>query len=319
MMVPRLALMSALLFLPQLASAQGPKTPNPYPPGLTARAVAMTAACRATGGKPINGDRPFVYSQYDLTGDGRPEYILDEAGFGCSGKAGLFVTPTGAPLQVFDGATGASLYRGLAYTFQVTKDRGPRLLLTLRGPACSPNAMATTTCQRPLTWNAATRAFTGAPQLAAAPPTGQTKPSPTPTPAPAGSMTLTAAEKAAAFRAAGFKLEGGQWKACGDPGTLSYSPGAIEAVTDLNADGRPEVVITEGGTYCFGNTGTGFVILTKAQNGYWTIVAQETGMFIPLKTRANGWLEIMVGGPGFTHPVIRFNGRAYAAHRQMKE
>lgn len=317
MMIRRLAPLCALLFLPQFAAAQAPKVANPYPPGLTARAVAMTAACRATGGKPANGDRPFVYSQYDLTGDGRPDFVLDEAGFGCSNRAGLFVTPNGAPLQVFDGATGASVYRGLAYTFQITRDRRPRLLVTLRGAVCGPNALATTTCQRPLTWNAQTRAFTGAPQLAAAPQV--TPPKPAPTTAPTGAMTLTAADRTAVFRAAGFKLEGGQWKACGDPGTASYTPGQIETVTDLNADGRPEAVVTEGSVYCFGNTGSGFVILSKGQNGSWTIVSQETGLFIPLKTRANGWLEIMVGGPGFTHPVIRFNGKAYALHRQMKE
>ena len=132
-------------------------------------------------------------------------------------------------------------------------------------------------------------------------------------------MTLTTADKAAVFRAAGFKQEGGSWKSCGDPGTASYTPGEIETVTDLNADGRPEVVVTEGSVYCFGNTGTGFSVVSRTANGSWSVVATETGMFMPLKSRANGWLEIMVGGPGFTHPVIRYNGKEYVRHRQMQE
>lgn len=68
---------------------------------------------------------------------------------------------------------------------------------------------------------------------------------------------LTPADRTAAFRAAGFTWENGHWSACGDPGTASYSPGQIETVRDINGDGRVDAVITEGGTYCFGMTGTG--------------------------------------------------------------
>ena len=66
---------------------------------------------------------------------------------------------------------------------------------------------------------------------------------------------LSPADQAAAFKAAGFKLKGKRWQACDDP-TPTYSPGAIEDVRDINGDGLPEAVITEGGTYCYGNTPT---------------------------------------------------------------
>lgn len=42
----------------------------------------------------------------------------------------------------------------------------------------------------------------------------------------------------------------------GGPGT--YEPGRIEERRDLNGDGKPEAIITEGGTYCYGNTGAAF-------------------------------------------------------------
>ena len=56
---------------------------------------------------------------------------------------------------------------------------------------------------------------------------------------------LSPADEAAAFRAAGYKLKGKQWRACDDP-TPSYTPGAVAEVRDLNGDGLPEVVLTEG-------------------------------------------------------------------------
>src|SRR4029453_11972593 len=55
----------------------------------------------------------------------------------------------------------------------------------------------------------------------------------------AAQATLSPADQAAAFTAAGFKRVAGAWRACEDPGTASYQAGEIEQVVDLNGDGRP--------------------------------------------------------------------------------
>lgn len=129
---------------------------------------------------------------------------------------------------------------------------------------------------------------------------------------------LTAADHAAAFRAAGFKFIGGKWSACGDPGTPSYSPGQIETVRDLNGDGRPEAVITEGGTYCFGMTGTGYTVVSKRADGTWKRITNGTGIPNFLATKGvGGWPDIEVGGPGFCFPVERWNGKAYVLNRHQ--
>lgn len=134
---------------------------------------------------------------------------------------------------------------------------------------------------------------------------------------PAG---LSPADKAAAFRAAGFKLQRGQWQACGDPGTASYTPGAVETVKDINGDGRPEAVLTEGSVYCFGNTGTGYKIVTKQADGTWKLVTQNAGIASFLATRGvGGWMDIEVGGPGFCFPIERWNGREYTLNRHQYE
>ena len=119
--------------------------------------------------------------------------------------------------------------------------------------------------------------------------------------------------------AAWFTLKGKQWRNCDDP-TPTYSPGAIAEVRDLNGDGRPEAVITEGGTYCFGHTGAGYTVVSQQAGGGWKKLAGGTGIasFLPTKGKG-GWPDIEVGGPGFCFPVERWNGKAYVFHRHQYE
>jgi hypothetical protein len=126
-----------------------------------------------------------------------------------------------------------------------------------------------------------------------------------------------ATEQAAIFTAAGFKKSRGQWRTdCGAPGNGPYDPGAIETYGDLNGDGRPEAVVTEGGSYCYGNTGTGFRLLSKQANGAWRKLYDSPGVAEFLKTRGVANMpDLSVGGPGFCFPVLRWNGKAYVASR----
>jgi hypothetical protein len=125
--------------------------------------------------------------------------------------------------------------------------------------------------------------------------------------------SIPAAEQAAIFKAAGFSESAGKWRTdCDQPDSGSYEPGAIETYRDVNGDGRPEAVITEGGTFCYGNTGTGFWLLTKPASGTWTVLYQSPGIAEFLKTRGVSQMpDMSVGGPGFCFPVLRWNGKAY--------
>lgn len=138
--------------------------------------------------------------------------------------------------------------------------------------------------------------------------------------APAG-HTLAAADKAAAFAAAGFTFAGGEWKSgnCDGSESASYSPGAIEAVSDLNADGRPEAIIVENGAICFGNTGVQFTLVSKRADGRWTRIYQSQGIPQILASRVNGWAEIEVGVPGPCQPIIQWNGKTYEIGRRHDE
>lgn len=130
---------------------------------------------------------------------------------------------------------------------------------------------------------------------------------------------LSPPEESAAFKAAGYKLKGKQWRSCDDP-SASYAPGAIQEVRDANGDGLPEVVITEGGTFCYGNTGAGYSLVSKQPNGGWKLVTSGTGMLSFLTTKGvGGWPDIEIGGPGFCFPVERWNGKQYVLHRYEYE
>lgn len=138
--------------------------------------------------------------------------------------------------------------------------------------------------------------------------------------AAASIATLPPADIAAAFRAAGFTRQNGQWKNCDDPGTAGYSPGKVETVRDLNGDGRPEAIIVESSSFCHGEAGQGYVLVSKQANGRWLRITDGSGMIDILKTRGvANWPDLSIGGPGFCFPVERWNGKAYALHRFQYE
>ncbi len=126
--------------------------------------------------------------------------------------------------------------------------------------------------------------------------------------------TLSKAEQATLFKAAGAVQRKGKWVICADD---PQARGAqIETVHDLNGDGRPEALITEGGSFCYGATEAGFTLLSKQADDRWRVMATSTGMAEFLKTRgADNWPDISVGGPGFCFPVLRWNGKEYKLQR----
>ncbi|WP_338242985.1 hypothetical protein [Aurantiacibacter hainanensis] len=122
------------------------------------------------------------------------------------------------------------------------------------------------------------------------------------------------------FTAAGFQYADGAWRRCGDPGTASYEPGQIARRGDFNADGLPDAIVTEGGTYCFGMSGLGYTLVSLSADGTWRILDDRVGIPEFLETSGiDGWPDIEVGGPGFCFPVVRWNGSVYEVNRREYE
>jgi hypothetical protein len=132
---------------------------------------------------------------------------------------------------------------------------------------------------------------------------------------------LSAADRAAAFRAAGFTQVGRQWKSCQDGSDAgSYSPGSVDTVRDINGDGLLDAVLIESSAMCYGMTGQSFWLVSKQAGGAWRLITSEIGIptFLPRRA-ATGWPEIEIGGPGFCFPVQRWNGSNYATYRFQYE
>jgi hypothetical protein len=129
---------------------------------------------------------------------------------------------------------------------------------------------------------------------------------------------LSAADRAAVFKASGAVQRHGQWFACVDD--PHGGEAEIGEVRDLDGDGRPEVVVVGHGTFCYGHAETGYTLLSKQADGGWKRMDANSGIPEFLQTRGkDGWPDISVGGPGFCFPVLRWNGREYAVHRHEYE
>ena len=134
--------------------------------------------------------------------------------------------------------------------------------------------------------------------------------------------TVPPAETGAIFMAAGFVRRGAVWKSgnCDGAESESYSPGTIQEYRDINADGRPDAIVIEGGAICYGMTGMHFWLLSKQPSGAWVRMYDETAMPSFLATKGvGGWPDIELGGPGFCFPVWRWTGKQYRLHRHQYE
>jgi hypothetical protein len=253
--------------------------------GFTIRGAQILNLC----GKPAQ-PRPTAV---DLNGDGKPEAIVTDAAdptcYGPGGVKAAVIVREPSGWRLIGGAMGP-------IKVLQTATRGWRDY-TIDAPGCQP------------VWGWNGQDYT----LKSNCPAGGAQPAraaAAPPPPPAGA----AADREAAFRVAGFPAVRGRHPAC------DKSQEATIEVRDLNGDGRPDAVVTDYGSECYGMTGQGFVIVTKDAAGAWKQLFGSQGIPTFLPTRGvGGWPDIENGGPGFCHPVMRWNGRDYAIVRMKAE
>ena len=122
---------------------------------------------------------------------------------------------------------------------------------------------------------------------------------------------MNPAPQAAPGKAPGVKDHGNHRESSHDSRGREV-PGAIDKVQDLNGDGLPEAIITEGSTACFGDTGVGYTLVSKQADGNWKVMSRGVGILLVLGARGkDGWPDLEIGGPGFCFPVERWNGSEY--------
>jgi hypothetical protein len=265
-------------------------------------------------GAPASPKITFV----DMNGDGRKEALFIDAG-GCykpDGR-GYAVATKGADGSwrgILSGVGSVQTTGSMANGWFVlsTSSAGKTQTLTYNGQSYASGpiaaAVAPPSPARPGVGPSATAA--SSPPKAGA------------SPAAASTAKPSAAGDAAIFRAAGLKQTRRGWESgCDDPSAGAvYDPARIEERKDLNGDGRPDAVVTEGGSYCYGNTGTAFWIVSQQANGTWKLIYNQPGIAEFLKTKGvGGWPDILAGGPGFCFPELRWNGTTYKINRYSYE
>jgi hypothetical protein len=90
-------------------------------------------------------------------------------------------------------------------------------------------------------------------------------------------------------------------------------------MADLNGDKKTEVFVSLGSTCMFGFAGTGVFLFTQDAPGRWQSHNLGAGAVVVQETHHMGYADVMVGGPGFCHPVQRWNGKTYEFHRKLAE
>jgi hypothetical protein len=103
------------------------------------------------------------------------------------------------------------------------------------------------------------------------------------------------------------------------PSLLAGSGDIQVATEDLNGDQRPEVFVSLGSSCLFGSAGTGVSLFIKDASGQWQHHDLGAGMYSVEKTRHQGYADVMIGGPGFCQPVLRWDGSTYVFDHQVAE
>lgn len=144
----------ALLGVPRTAATHG------QPPQVLLDAAGrLDRACENAGGRPARG--AFLIAQ-DFSGDGVPDYLVNEGNYECSGRPNAFVEDKQAHVDIYvaDGRGGATLvYRDRLLAVRVLDGRPHRVQVAQRGAGCGASSTAATECGGTLRWNARENAF----------------------------------------------------------------------------------------------------------------------------------------------------------------
>jgi hypothetical protein len=101
---------------------------------------------------------------------------------------------------------------------------------------------------------------------------------------------------------------------------LLVEGGDIQVATeDLNGDGYPEVIVSLGSSCMYGAAGIGVTLFIKDKAGRWQPHNLGAGMYSVQESQHQGYADLMLGGPGFCHPVLAWNGTTYVFDRKQAE
>ena len=162
-MLNRTGVIASTALLLVLGSVRA-QTPTKYPAAVDAKIAELAKDCHGFGKFEAS---PGFVTVADLTGDGVPDYILDEGRIGCKQAASMFQGSLGFSVEIFAGSAkgGAAeaFSHGVVALHLDEHSKPATLYLAVGGPLCGQHVTPDTpfadmeSCWRPVRWNAATR------------------------------------------------------------------------------------------------------------------------------------------------------------------
>ncbi|NCT82379.1 MAG: hypothetical protein GXC94_04500 [Comamonadaceae bacterium] len=135
----------------------------PLPSPVRAVVDAMSADCRAAGGKP--GASPGLVGTVDVDGDGRDDHVIYTGAFECEGAESLFNGAGGGSVRIFLGTAAGGAKPVFEHGAEGMRVERRRLWLAVGGPLCGQKVTEDMprsemqACWRPLQWDAGRKAL----------------------------------------------------------------------------------------------------------------------------------------------------------------
>jgi len=132
---------------------------------------------------------------------------------------------------------------------------------------------------------------------------------------------LNVAEKNQVATALGFILSNNKDQPFAlDAESKDYPFAATVLPTDMNKDGKEEIFVLFGNSFTSGHTGSSISLFIKNTSGVYKNHLGFPGTLPDaLSTVSQGYPDLLIGGPGFEFPVLRWNGKTYVNHHMVKD
>jgi hypothetical protein len=132
---------------------------------------------------------------------------------------------------------------------------------------------------------------------------------------------LTTEQKSEIFSKTGFYISKDKKQfVTGTSPDEDYPFEAFVYPLDLNADGKEEVCIVFGNTFTSGQAGSSVLLLVADKAGQYQLNLGFPGVLPDaLPTKNLGYPDLLIGGPDFTLPIYKWNGKEYVLLKSISE
>lgn len=126
-------------------------------------------------------------------------------------------------------------------------------------------------------------------------------------------------EKNQLFELTNFQIvkNGTQFHYKEDVYAAEYPFDVVVSPVDINSDGIEEIGLMYGNSYTSGAAGASTILFIKNKDGNYEVNLGYPGFLTFLPTKHQGYIDMMIQGPGYEFAVWVWNGTAYDFSRKI--